>query len=336
MKQSARLLSLLLILASYAADAATEPPPPWAYGFKDPPPPGSVQAPPAGAGPTPTDPTTYGLPGTVRKFTRAEITNIFEPADYFPGDHPAPPEIVAHGKTPVVWSCARCHYFNGKGRPENAGISGLPVDYFIEQMQAFRDGERHSSDPRKANTPLMAEFARAMTDEDIRAAAEYFGAMKWTPWIRVVETARVPKTTISAGMYLPIADGGDEAIDNRIIEVPVDADAVEIQRSPRVGFIAYVPPGSIKRGETLVVTGAGKTLPCTACHGPDLKGQTLAGFGSMPGLAGRSPSYLVRQMFDVKSGKRTGKRLELMMPVVAALNPDDMRDIAAYLASRKP
>jgi cytochrome c553 len=56
----------------------------------------------------------------------------------------------------------------------------------------------------------------------------------------------------------------------------------------------------------------------------------------MPGLAGRSPSYLVRQMFDVKSGKRTGKRLELMMPVVAALNPDDMRDIAAYLASRKP
>jgi cytochrome c553 len=25
-----------------------------------------------------------------------------------------------------------------------------------------------------------------------------------------------------------------------------------------------------------------------------------------------------------------------MMPVVAALNPDDMRDIAAYLASRKP
>jgi cytochrome c553 len=336
MKQSARFLSLMLILASFAAAAATDPPPPWAYGFKDPPPPGTAQAPPAGAGTTPTDPTTYGLPGTTRKFTRAEITNIFGPADFFPDDHPAPPTIVAHGKAPAVWSCARCHYFNGKGRPENAGISGLPVDYFIEQMMAFRNGERLSSDPRKANTPLMAEFARAMTDEDIRAAAEYFGTIKWTPWIRVIEIARVPRTTISAGMYLPIPDGGDEPIGDRIVEVPADADAVEIQRSPRVGFIAYVPRGSIKRGEALVTTGAGKTLPCTACHGPDLKGQTLAGFGSMPGLAGRSPSYLMRQMFDIKSAKRTGKRLELMMPVVAALGSDDMRDIAAYLASRKP
>jgi cytochrome c553 len=56
----------------------------------------------------------------------------------------------------------------------------------------------------------------------------------------------------------------------------------------------------------------------------------------MPGLAGRSPSYLVRQMFDIKSGRRSGQRLELMKPVVAALDSDDMRDIAAYLASRKP
>jgi cytochrome c553 len=335
MKQSARLFCLTLILASFAA-AAAEPPPPWAYGFKEAPSPGTPQSPPAGAGPTSTDPTMYGLPGTERKFTQAQIKDIFAPADYFPGDHPAPPAIVAHGKAPTVWSCARCHYFNGKGRPENAGISGLPVDYFIEQMLAFRNGERLSSDPRKGNTPLMVEFAKAMTDEDIRAAAEYFGSIKWTPWIRVVEIARVPRTTISAGMYLPIPDGGDEPIGDRIVEVPADAEAAEIQRNPRVGFIAYVPPGSIKRGEALVTTGAGKTLPCTACHGPDLKGQTLAGFGSMPGLAGRSPSYLVRQMFDVKSGKRTGKRLELMVPVVAALGADEMRDIAAYLASRTP
>jgi cytochrome c553 len=335
MKQLARLLSLTLVLASITV-AAAEPPPPWAYGFKEPPPPGTAQAPPAGAGPTSTDSKMYGLPGTERTFTQAQIKDIFSPADYFPGDHPVPPAIVAHGKAPAVWSCARCHYYNGKGRPENAGISGLPVDYFVEQMLAFRNGERQSSDLRKANTPLMAEFAKAMTDEDIRAAAEYFGAIKWTPWIRVVETARVPKTTLSAGMYLPIPDGGDEAIGDRIIEVPADADAVEIQRNPRVGFIAYVPAGSIKRGEALVATGAGKTLPCTACHGPDLKGQTLAGFGSMPGLAGRSPSYLVRQMFDIQSGRRTGKRLELMTPVVAALSTDDMRDIAAYLASRKP
>jgi cytochrome c553 len=330
------VLFVLSLTATFAADPAPEPPPPWAYGFKVPPPPGTPQAGPGKAPPLPADETRYGLPGTDRRFTRAEITEIFGPADYFPDEHPVPPAIVAHGKPPVVWACARCHYANGKGRPENAGIAGLPVEYFIEQMVAFRDGHRASSDPRKVNTPMMIEYARHMTDAEIRAAAEYYGAMKWTPWIRVVETERVPQTTISAGMYLQVPAGGDEPIGDRIIEVPEDPDAVEIQRSPHVGFIAYAPPGSIKRGEELVANGGGKTVACAACHGADLRGLTVPGVGAMPGLAGRSPSYLVRQLFDIKSGKRSGPRVELMKPIVAGLNNDDMLAIAAYLASRTP
>ena len=183
---------------------------------------------------------------------------------------------------------------------------------------------------------MMVEFAKAMTDDEIRAAAEYYGAMKWTPWIRVVETERVPKTTVSAGMYLQVPNGGDEPLGDRIIEVPENADAVEIQRSPHVGFIAYAPVGSLKRGEELVTTGGGKTVSCLTCHGPDLTGMTLPEIGAMPGLAGRSPSYLARQLLDIKTGRRHGKRLELMKPAVANLTADDMRDIAAYLASRTP
>lgn len=316
--------------------AAAEPPPPWAYGFKQPPAPDTPQVAPGKAGPPSPDPVRYGVPGTDRTFTRAEITNIFAPADYFPGEHPAPPDIVAHGKAPVVWACARCHYYNGQGRPENAGISGLPVEYFIEQMLAFRNGDRHSSDPRKPNTPMMIEFAQHMTDDEIRAAAEFYGAQPWRPWIRVVETDRAPKTTISAGMYLQVPDGGDEPLGERIIEVPEDANAVEIQRDPHVGFIAYAPVGSIKRGEKLVTTGGGKTAACAACHGPDFKGMTVPNVGTMPGLAGRSPSYLVRQLFDIQSGKRQGRQVELMKPVVANLTTADMLAIAAYLASRTP
>lgn len=321
-----------------ATDAAPEVPPPWAYGFKEPPPavlPPPAPAAPAAPAPAP-DPTRYGLPGTDRQFTLAEIKDIHGPADYYPDDHPAPPEIVAHGKAPTVWACARCHYYNGKGRPENAGIAGLPVDYFIEQLHAFRSGERTSADPRKPNTKMMADYAKALTEDEMRAAAEYFGAMKWTPWIRVVETDRAPRTTISAGMYLQVPGGGDEPLGNRIVEVPEDADAVEIQRSPRIGFIAYAPYGSIKRGEELVTTGGGKTILCMTCHGPDLKGFTLPEVGAIPGLAGRSPSYILRQLFDVKTGHRTGKRVDLMKPVVANLSTDDMLAIAAYLASRTP
>ncbi len=223
-----------------------------------------------------------------------------------------------------------------QGRPENAGIAGLPVDYFIEQLYAFRNGERVTSDHRKPNTKMMVDYATAMTDEEIRAAAEYYGAMKWTPWIRVVESDRAPKTTISAGMYLQVPEGGDEPLGDRIIEVPEDANLVEIQRSPRVGFIAYVPFGSVKRGEALVTTGGNKTIACLACHGADLRGLTVPGVGALPGLAGRSPSYIVRQLFDMKTGLRHGKRVELMKPVVANLGTDDMLAIAAYLASRAP
>ena len=56
----------------------------------------------------------------------------------------------------------------------------------------------------------------------------------------------------------------------------------------------------------------------------------------MPGLAGRSPSYLVRQMFDMQQGFRKGTWTELMKPVVANLTADDMLNIVAYTASLAP
>jgi len=339
---TARTLMAAGAFATFTKIAAAQIPPPWAYGFKEPATATTANvlasaAPVASSvTPPPPDPTPHSLPGSDRKFTRAEITNPFGPADWYPQDHPPTPPIVARGKEPVVWACARCHNFNGKGRPENAGIAGLPVSYFIEQLQAFRHNERHSADPRKSNTKMMSDFAKAMTDDEIQAAAEYFGAMKWTPWIRVVETERVPQTTLSAGMFLQRAGAADEPIGARIIEVPEDVEAVELLRSPRVGFIAYAPIGSIKRGELLVTAGGGKTTACFTCHGPEFKGMTIPNVGDSPGLAGRSPSYLVRQLFDIQAGQRRGARVDLMKPVVANLSSGDMLDIAAFLASRQP
>lgn len=326
----------MLLLGTMVGNAA-EPPPPWAYGFNAPAPPAVVAppaapAPPANAAAAAPDPTLHGLPGTDLRFTRAEIGNRFGPADWYPGDHPVMPEIVAKGRQPNVLACALCHYPNGKGRPENSAISGLPVDYFIEQMQLFRDDRRKTADPRKANTALMATIAKGMTDEEIRISAEYYASIRFTPWIRVVETTMVPTTTTSIGLFLPTPDGKQEPIGNRLIEVPEDVEMVERLRSPRVGFIAYVPPGTLKKGEGLVRTGnAGKTIACGTCHGADLKG-----LANIPAIAGRSPSYLVRQMFDMKAGTRTGTLMPMMQPVVANLTNEDMLAIAAYIASLEP
>lgn len=271
------------------------------------------------------------VPGSDATFTRAQISNPYGPADWFPQSHPAMPPIVANGRKPEIWACALCHYPNGKGRPENAGVAGLPVSYFVHQMHDFRDGLRKSADPRKGNTHLMISYAKNMTDAEIQAAADYFGSMKWTPWIQVIETETVPKTRISVGMYLALPGNEREPIGDRIIETPKNVDSSEVLRDPRSGFIAYVPVGSVKKGESLVTTGGGKTTPCAVCHGTDLNG-----LGPVPGIAGRSPSYLVRQLYDMQQGTRKGEWTSLMQPVVAHLTSDDMLDIAAYTASLNP
>ncbi len=311
-------------LVSAGAPRAAGDPPAWAYAIPIPP--------PAGAPPPTPDTSTKQLPGSAFSFTRQQISDGFGPADWFPGDHPAMPDIVAHGKRPDARACALCHYPNGKGRQENAGVSGLPVSYFIQQMNDFRNGLRKSADPRKANTNAMIAIAKALTPDEIRQSAEYFGAMKWTPWIRVVEANTVPKMQSRGGIWIPVEGGQTEPIGVRIMETPENPEHTEILRDPRSGFIAYAPVGSIKKGEALVNSGGhGRTLACGECHGAELQG-----LGPVPGIVGRSPSYLVRQMYDMQAGTRRGEWADLMKQVVVKLTDEDFVNIAAYVASRMP
>jgi cytochrome c553 len=314
--------SVFATSVSFAADA----PPAWAYAI----PPAAPAGTPAAAPPAP-DTSLKHLPGSTLEFTRAQISDAFGPADWYPGDHPKMPDVVAHGRKPDVRACGLCHYPNGKGRPENAGVAGLPTEYFIHQMNDFRSGNRKSAEARKANTNTMIAIAKGMTEEEIKAAAEYFASMKWTPWIKVVESSTIPKTHINGGMFLTLEGNEKEPLGQRIIETPENAEGTEVLRDARSGFIAYVPVGSIKKGEALVTTGAGKTTQCGLCHGADLKG-----LGPVPGIAGRSPSYLVRQLYDMQQGARKGTWTELMKPVVAKLTDDDLVAIAAYTTSLKP
>jgi len=326
-------------VAFVAAVHAAEAPLPWAYAFPAPP--------PANVQPAPTMPGPAGqldntnqlkLEGSSKTFTRAQIANRHGPADWFPEDHPTMPEVVAKGKEGAnVFACGLCHYPNGQGRPENANIAGYSYEYFVQQMMDFKNGNRLSADPRKANTNFMAHFAKSMTDEEIKEAARYFSSIPFKPWIRVVEAATVPKVRPQGGMWIPVegAEAGTEPIGLRIIETPEKVNDTEVLRNPRSGFVAYTPPGSAKKGEALVtqgtVTGGGKVTACTACHGPSLQG-----LGPVPTLAGRSPSYIARQIVDMQNSKRKGAWTPLMVPVVTNMNAEDILVASAYLASLKP
>jgi cytochrome c553 len=225
-----------------------------------------------------------------------------------------------------------CHYPNGKGRAENSSVSGLPAEYFIQQMMDFRNDTRKSSEARKANAKFMVDIAKGMTEQEIKEAAEYFAAIKWTtPYFRVVEASTVPKMRVQNGVHHPLegAQAGTEPLGQRIVESPEHNERFDL-RDPRDGWVVYVPVGSIKKGEALVKTGGnGKTVACGICHGAD-----LLGMGPVPPIAGRSPSMFARQMWDIKQGTRKGLWADLMRPVVQNLTNDDLINILAYTASR--
>lgn len=294
----------------------------WAYAVPDGKPPAEAED----------DGRAYHLPDTDAAFTLKQIRNNSDPVDWYPGDHPTMPNVVAHGHRPDVEACAFCHFPNGKGRPENTSLVGLPYAYILQQLADFRSGARRSADPGKVNTARMAGYARGMSDEEMSAAAKYFSSMKSTPWVKVVEADSVPKT-INLGGYFVKAEGNEtEPIANRLLEVPVDTEKTALLRDPRSPFLAYVPVGSVKKGEMLVTAGgAGKTVACAACHGEGLKGN-----GYFPPLAGRSPSYLARQLYDFQHFTRNGPGAQLMQPIVEKLTEDDILAITAYVASLPP
>jgi cytochrome c553 len=325
MKRFAVILTCVVALGGsigmFGAPQANPPaptPPLWAFPVA---PPAARGAAPAGGGGAAAAPDTSpkSVPGTTVTLTLAQVRDSYNI-----------PDIVSHGRRPTVISCGYCHLPNGQGRPENSSVAGLPAAYIIQQMADFKNGVRKSSESRLGPQNLMVNIGKAATDAEVQAAAEYFSKLKLKPWIRVVETAMVPKTRIAGGMFIAIEDGGTEPIGNRIIEVPENLERTEL-RDDASGFIAYAPVGSIKKGEALVTNGGGKTTSCAICHGADLRGM-----GPVPSIAGRSPSQMGRQIWDMQHGARVGLWSDLMKPVVKNLTEEDLVSITAYLASLKP
>ena len=178
----------------------------------------------------------------------------------------------------------------------------------------------------------MNGILQGLSDEEIRKASEWFAGLKPQAWTKVVEAATVPKTFVGPGR-MRFASSGEmtEPIGNRIITLPQDQERARL-RDPHSGFIAYVPPGSIAKGEALVKNGGnGKTLSCAICHG-----ETLHGLGNVPRIAGLHPIYVARQLYLFKDGFRDGPDAQLMKKPVEKLTDDDILAIAAYAGSLSP
>jgi cytochrome c553 len=324
MRFTKTMVAALCVLGGVSGSFAmgAEDPPAWAYPVN-----------PPDLKPPVDDGVPRRVPDSSVSYAPSQLTNmrLFVGPDWHPQDHPAMPEIVAKGRAPNVFACAFCHRADGAGSPDNASLAGLPVAYILLQMSDYKSGARSTSVPKREPQADMIALSKSMTESEVLAAAAYFSSLKHKSNVRVVETATAPRTFVTNSILAAMTTGEKEPIGQRIVEVPENLEQFE-NRDSRAQFIAYAPLGSVAKGEGLVLSGGGgKTLQCASCHGRDLKGT-----GVVPPIAGRSPSYIVRQLYDFQSGARAGMAGQPMKEAVARLTVDDMVAISAYLASVKP
>jgi cytochrome c553 len=288
---------------------------------------------PATSATAPADPHVLRVPGSDMAYTQAEARDYFAAPDWHPGAHPPMPEVVAHGRRPDLYACGFCHLPDGAGRPENATLAGLPAGYIVDQVAAFASGARRSAwnGPTYLPTELMAKSAALVSRAEIADAAAYFSSLRLQkPRAEVIETDRVPRTRLVAWIYARDEGAGDEPLGQRLLEMPRDFERHEL-RDSRAEYVAYVPRGSLARGRKLAMEGTAAAPPCAACHGPDLRGLDLG-----PPLAGRSPTYLLRQLIAFRTGARHTREGAPMKPVVDRLTLDEMIAVAAYVGALEP
>ena len=273
------------------------------------------------------------VPGSAVTFTLAQTRDLFAPPDWFPAEHAPMPTAVASGRRPAAYACGFCHLPDGRGRPENATVAGLPAEYIVQQVRDFASHTRVSAWTGTPYRPtvLMQQSAEAVTDADLASAAAYFAAQPLRARrAEVIEAKTIPRMRIAAWLYVLDADGGEEPLGERLIEAATDFGRHEL-RDPNTHYVAYVPPGSLDRGVAIATVARGSTPACIGCHGPDLRG-----VGLVPPLAGRSPTYLLRQLVAFRTGARASVAGAPMQPVVESLELGDMIAVAAYAGSLPP
>jgi cytochrome c553 len=119
---------------------------------------------------------------TARKLSEADMANLavmFSAMSLPPmADQPVPPapSLVTDGDPGrKLTACAECHGADGRGKSADydaPALTGMPYDYFVASMQAFRDGSRSND-----LDGVMRAAAQATTEPEIQALAEYYLAL---------------------------------------------------------------------------------------------------------------------------------------------------------------
>lgn len=86
--------------------------------------------------------------------------------------------LAAHAQQDALYvrslaaNCAQCHGTDGRAAPGSTmpGLAGMPRDYLLTQLKAFKAGSRPST--------IMTQLAKGYTDQQLEQLAGYFAARK--------------------------------------------------------------------------------------------------------------------------------------------------------------
>lgn len=205
---------------------------------------------------------------------------------------------VEAGKTKAA-SCAACHGPTGISAIDMyPNLAGQHADYLVKQLKAFKSGTRQD--------PVMAPMVAALSDQDMADLGAFFAA----------------QSTGAATAATPAP-----AAETAAVEAPVEQAVEEVKEAATEAVaevkakVAVNVAGDAEKGKALAGT-------CAACHGTD--GNSLVPM--YPNIAGQHEDYIAKQLAEFKSGLRSDP---VMAGMVAALSPEDMKNLAAYFATQE-
>jgi cytochrome c553 len=249
----------------------------------------------------------------------------------------APDSPFTHGKpadgATKAAVCAACHGPNGNStNPDWPRLAGQSAVYIAGQLRLFRSGARPN--------PVMIPMATSLSDQDIADLAVYYEAQTpvgleadpsyWQAGQSAVYIAGQLRLFRSGARPNPVMMPMATSLSDQDI-----ADlAVYYEAQTPVGLEA--DPSYWQAGEGLYLRGARDLPACTACHGPEGRGNLAAGY---PALRAQQSVYVMKQLNDYASGARysgatvppTDPNAVMMFTIAKQLTPEQIRDVASYV-----
>ena len=95
--------------------------------------------------------------------------------------------------------------------------------------------------------------------------------------------------------------------------------------------LGSVPEDRVGAGGLVYRAGNASTAvpACMACHGPDGKGNAIAGW---PALSGQHPEYISKQLGLYASGERSTDQNNIMRDIAARLNKAEIDAVSQYVS----